>query len=345
MAKIFNFLKKHYKKIILLVVIGLVALFVYRKFFVKPVLSLTSPQYRNLTKVLSLSGQIVAKEHAFLRFQSGGRLAWLKVSEQSIVKKGEVLANLDSVNDLRAASRVSYNTWLAADAKAKRVEDDVKGHDKDETYTQKENRVAAQTARDSAYDDWRLAERNLLDAYLIAPFNGKVVTVSNLNVGSNVSLSDSYIEVFNQDTLYFSAEVDETDLSALVGSPSATIVLDAFPDEAISSSTLSVSLSPLVDTTGTVYEVELSLPRKDGHFRLGLNGNADLILEQKQNILSLPVTTVNQSQDETTVQILVNGKPQTVKIKTGLETDEYIEILEGIKESDQIVLPNGDKKK
>ena len=95
-----------------------------------------------------------------------------------------------------------------------------------------------------------------------------------------------------------------------------------------------------VDDTGvtsggvTDYTVEIALDNTDG-LGDGMNVSVSILTEGKENCLRVPVKAV----DGDTVQVLRNGKTETVTVETGLWGSDYVEILSGITEEDTIVLP------
>ncbi len=344
MTKILVLIKKHLFRIFVVLAVTLLGFVVYRKLFVKPKLVLVHPEYRDLNQTISLSGQVLANNYALLRFQTNGRLSYLNVKEGDSVNKGKALASLDSIVDLNTSLNNAYNTWLAADAKAKKIEDDVKGHDSDETYSQKNDRVAAQTARDSAYANWQLAKKNLQSAILIAPFSGIVTNINNLIPGSSISLMDSYIELLDPKTLYFSAEVDETDLSKIALNQKAVIHLDAYSDVHFDSSISFISYAPKSDASSTVYEIKFNLP-SDDNIRYGLNGDAQILIASASSSLSLPLETIHQDNSHPYVEVIRNGQKSRQQIETGIETDDFMQILSGLTVQDQVIVPQKDAKK
>src|SRR3989344_4329080 len=160
--------------------------------------------------VIVASGEIVAGKTANLRFPATGKLAFINVSEGDVVRKGQALLGMDRT-DLSSAEMEAYYRYLAADAYAKKIEDSVKGHDSDETYTQRNDRIAAQTARDIAYDNWREAQRDARDAILVSPISGVVTQITVSTVGATVTATDG-ITIADPQTGYFAAEVDEADV-------------------------------------------------------------------------------------------------------------------------------------
>src|SRR3989339_2128935 len=112
----------------------------------------------DVVEVLTISGEIKADKSASLTFPSSGKVSFVGVKEGDEVKRGQVLAYLD-LGDLQAGETKAYYTYLAYDAAAKKVEDDMKGKGASENFLEKSTRVTAQTNRDIAYDAWLTAKR------------------------------------------------------------------------------------------------------------------------------------------------------------------------------------------
>lgn len=145
----------------------------------------------DIKETFTISGEVDARKKATLRFQSSGKLAWLKAVEGESVVVGQALAGLDQIT-LRATENTMFYKYQAADANAKQIEDSVKGHDSDETYAQKNARTTAQTARDTAYDNWMLARQDTNNATLYSPIAGKIISVTDLSAGSYIAGSTAF---------------------------------------------------------------------------------------------------------------------------------------------------------
>lgn len=84
----------------------------------------------------------------------------------------------------------------------------------------------------------------------------------------------------------------------------------------------------------TDYTVEIALENTDG-LRDGMNVSVSILTEQKADCLRVPVRAV----DGDTVQVLRDGKAETVTVETGMVGSQYVEILSGLTEEDQVILP------
>ena len=294
----------------------------------KPVKTYTVTR-QDVKQVIVASGSIVADRQATLRFPAVGKLAYVKVHEGDKVWQGQALAGMDTA-DLAAVETTAWYRYQAADANAKQIEDAVKGHDSDETFAQKNARVAAQTARDTAYDVWLQARRHTQDANLISPLAGVVTQMSVSAVGASVTVSDGVV-VVDPASLYFSLEVDESDVSQVSLNQPVEVSLDAYPNTTFKGIIERMSFkSSLSDSGATVYGVKVKLAGADlTKLRLGMNGDARIGVHEVKQVLSLPLDAVVDSQ-----VLLPDGQKKPVAV--GVEGEDTVEIKSGLGEGDVV---------
>lgn len=287
----------------------------------------------NLKETFTISGEIDAKKKATLRFQTSGKLAWIKATEGESVTVGHALAGLDLIN-LKATENTMFYKYQAADANAKQIEDSVKGHDADETFAQKNTRITAQTARDTAYDNWMLARQDTANATLYSPINGKIISVTDLAPGSYLSGSTAFaITVVDPESLYFLASADQSEVINISEGKNGTLILDADPKTSISGTVKQVAYAPRNSDTGTSYGVLFELSQKNDFFRLGMTGDIQFVKNQKNNALYLPSKFVKSDGNKKYVFL----KPQVKTfVETGIETDERTEVVSGLNEGDVV---------
>jgi len=282
---------------------------------------------------ITVSGEVKALKQAALNFPASGKLSYIGVVEGEKVKKGELLASMD-LGDLQAAEVKAYYTYLAYDAAAKKVEDDLKGKGASENFTEKSTRVTAQTNRDIAYDAWLTAQRAVRNAKLWAPFAGVITAVTISAVGDTIGLTDG-VTVIDPASLYFSGEVDESEVGKIEIGQSASINLDAYADQDFAGTVDEIGFSSTLSSTGaTVFPIRIKFSEDILHkLRLGFNGDATIKLARVENVLKLPVDAVIDG------QVILPGKEETKKeVETGLEGETEIEIKSGLNEGDIVVV-------
>lgn len=282
---------------------------------------------------VTVSGEVKAEKQAILNFPSSGKLAYVNVREGDRVKRYQSLVGMDT-GDLKAAETAAYYNYLAADANAKEVEDDLKGKGASENFTEKNTRVTAQTTRDKAYDAWLTAQRAVRNSGLSAPFAGVVTGVTSVAVGDTIGIADG-VTVVDPESLYFEIEVDETDLGKIEIGQEIIISLDAFEGENFKGRLENIGfVSELSNTGATVFPAKIRFEANVvERLRIGMNGDAEIELGRVENVLRLPVEAVVDG------KIVMDAKDDPgVDVEVGMEGDEYVEIKSGVTEGQRVVI-------
>ena len=282
---------------------------------------------------LVLTGQIRAEEHTSLVFQTAGEVAWMGVKEGDWVKKGQLLAKLDTIS-LNASYQQAVSNLRAAEATLERVYDEVKDNDEDEDFLTKEKRTAAEVAKDRAYEGVVMAQRNLRNAGIVAPFDGVVISVTHPYSGVNTTMAERQVELINPESVYFSVNADQTEVVDLRIGQEARIQLDAFSDEELLGEIEYIALAPKTGEVGTVYEVKIKFGEVDlSKFRVGMTGDVFLTRKQVSDVLYVPPKFINSEKGERFL-LLDGGKK--VKVEVGIEGEDRIEVRGEVKEGDVI---------
>ena len=174
---------------------------------------------------------------------------------------------------------------------------------------------------------------------IVSPFSGLVTSVSLPNPGINVTSGSVVATIIDPDSMYFEAQIDEVDISKIKPGAEVELTLDAYPEEVIDAKIVSLDFSPIaLSGGGTGYAVKISLPTQtdDFKFKLGLNGNADIIMAQLDEALILPPAAVSQKDGQWKVKIKHGKEIIERNVEVGWETEEKIEIKSGLEIGDQV---------
>jgi HlyD family secretion protein len=282
---------------------------------------------------LTVSGEVKALKTATLNFPSSGKLSFVGVSDGDKVKKGQLLASLD-LGDLQASQTRAWYTYLAYDAAAKKVEDDLKGKGASENFLEKSTRVTAQTNRDIAYDSWLTAQRAVKNAKLWSPFEGIVTNITISAVGDTVGVADG-LTVVNPNSLYFAGEVDESDVGKVTIGQRVKLNLDAYEGQIFDGVVEEIAFASQLSSTGaTVFPVRIKFGDEViAKLRLGMNGDAQIILDTREDVLKLPIEAVLDNEVN-----LPGDESKKLKVETGLEGETDIEIKSGLGEGDKVII-------
>ena len=173
------------------------------------------------------------------------------------------------------------------------------------------------------------------DYTITAPADG--VILSRTSKEGDLASAGSPMAVLAQpEALCVHASIDEQyiDRVGTGQSVSITFTTDTGEQRTYTGSVRRVEDTGVTSGGVTDYTVEIALDNTDG-LRDSMNVSVSILTEGKENCLRVPVKAV----DGDTVQVLRNGKTETVTVETGLWGSDYVEILSGITEEDTIVLP------
>lgn len=296
-------------------------------------LEFTKVRRGDIKSILSASGTLNGKDAVNLKFKSSGKLSFVNVKQGDRVQKGQTVAGLDT-QDLSIALQQARNTLVAKQAAAQKVEDDVKGHDSDETFAQKQSRTQAQAESNNAFDNVKAAERAFQDVYILSPING-IVTETKVLPGQFVSASDVVAQIVDWSAVYFDAEIDESDLANISLGQDAEVSLNAYPNQ-IFKGTVEVIPSQTETTSSgaTIIKIRININQPAIHLISGLNGQVEITSSSKTNVLTVPQESIRGENE-----VLANTRNgiTPVIIKTGIRSDTDIEITEGLEENQEIL--------
>lgn len=334
--KIPRVLRLSKKKAIVLAVV-IIVLISASNFFNKSstqTLQFTQVRKQDIKSTVSSSGTLTGKKTINLKFKYSGKLAYLNVKIGDQIDAYQTVAGLDT-QQLNIDLQQAYNTLRDKQAAAEKIEDDVKDHSKDETFSQKAIRTAAQVAKDNAHDSVKEAQRAFQDVILITPIAGLVTQASPIP-GQNISASDTIAQIVDFSQIYFDTDIDEADIGKVTVGQKTEITLDAYADKVFLGGVSEIIPQTKTTSSGaTVVTVRIKLISPEINLINGLSGQASIILSQAKNTLTLPQEAVR---DDETVFIQTDQGLESKKIKIGIKSDTDVEIKEGLVEEDKVLL-------
>lgn len=304
----------------------------------KPNYTFIKPSQEDIRKTLDISGIVNAKEKAQLRFLAGGKVVYLGAQEGDQVKKYQTIATIDRAS-LQKQIQQDLNTYMKERYDFEQDKDDYK----DTAITTEDQRYLSKSQLDLNNEvlDVEIRDIAINNTVLSAPFNG-VLTHSPTSVTGVQLLSTDYFEVINPETLVFVGRVDEADIALVSLGQATQVVLDAYPDNELNTYVSYIAYTSSQNTTGTVFEVEFPLSDigQREQFRLGMNGDASIVLDERKDVMTIPIISTKQRDDKIYVEVRTGDQSvEEREIQVGLENDDKYEVLGGLSIDDEIVLP------
>ncbi len=191
----------------------------------------------------------------------------------------------------------------------------------------------------------------LNDYTIKAPIDGTVI-YKNIKAGDTLDIANgatTLCYIADLSSIVFTLSVDELDILKIKAGQKAQITADSV-DGRFSGTVTKVSINGTTVNGVTTYPVEITLD-DPGELIPGMNVNADIIIEEKEDVLMVPVSAVMrgnvcyvegkgkkaEKSEEKIMSVVPEGFHE-VRVKTGVNSDDFIEITEGLKEGDKVYL-------
>ena len=336
--------------VILLITIGFIFFFQQKQSKKEKIKTTTFVKQESLIQSVSASGKIKSEKEVILRFQTSGRLAWVGVKKGDWVKKWQAIASLDK-RQLQKSLEKELIDYMNQRWDFEQQHDDYQN----DVLTDSIKRILEKAQFDLNRDvlDVEIADLTLKLATIVSPINGIVTEIEAPVAGVNITPATAEFIIADPNEVFFKATIDEVDIAEIREGQKAILVLDSYPDEEVEAAVKQISFQAETSSGGgTVFPVKISLPSNESlRFRLGMNGDAEVVLQEKEAVLTVPASAVLTKKDKCYVFVVKNGKLHQQEVETGLETDREIEIISGLDEGAEIViekvksLKNGQKVK
>lgn len=179
------------------------------------------------------------------------------------------------------------------------------------------------------------ARAKLADTEIRASIDGVVVSRS-VEPGDAVVPGSKVIVIADPETVWVEANIDESISGGIRAGAPAIVFLRSDGRNAIKGAVARVAQES--DRVTEELRVDVAFERKDG-FRLHLGEQADVYVNgSEKDCLSIPVKAVTVRDGSTGVFIATDGKSRFVPVVTGIYAKDFVEITEGLKESDKVIL-------
>jgi HlyD family secretion protein len=218
------------------------------------------------------------------------------------------------------------------------------------------------------YNNQLVAAKNELDKYdIYSPIDG-ILTLNDLKAGDVLKSGDVIGYTADYDHMQFEISIDELDISKIKIGQSTNVTIDALAEtngKPISGSVSKVAIEGTSTNGVTTYPVTIQIDKAD-NLKSGMNANAEILIEQRKDVLFVPIEAVNKRGGKSFVSVrkgtgsvegktVIKNSASTGELKNtkqnqlanveiraveiGINNEEYIEILSGVKEGEIVILP------
>ena len=353
---------------------------------------------RDLVSVVTASGVIQPKRKVDISADISGRVIQLAVVEGQTVSAGDLLLRIDPtqyealvrrseamVAQQRAQASQARANLVQAQSAARRAEQLAAGDRLISNRELEEARTAlnvAEAQEQAARFGVTQAEASLAEARetlrkttIISPMAGRVTRLNidegeTAVVGTMNNPGSLLLTVADLSVMEASVNVDETDVPGITVGDSATLRVDAFPNQTFTGRVTRISNSAIQGATATQqgtqqavdFEVIITLDAPPAQLRPDLSATADIVTDARRGAVAVPIIAVTvrdpdgkkilgsattdpnapeEPADEVVetegVFIARNGVAEFVPVQVGIAGDRYFEIMRGLEAGDTVV--------
>ncbi len=317
----------------------------------------------NISTSVTATGTIEPVTSVSVGTQVSGIVAHLYVDYNSVVKKGQVIAELDKTNLLSELASAKANlasakanlAYQANNFKRQQTLFDkglISANDFEQarlSYEQAQQQV--QTSTQSV----NKAQTNLGYATITSPIDGVVLSKS-VEEGQTVAASFNTPELFTiaQDLtdMRVIADIDEADIGDIRVGERVEFTVDAYPDDTFQGSVTQVRQVATTESNVVTYEVVISAPNADLKLKPGLTANVTIYTRELNNVLTVPTKalkftpneklltpeqTIQDCQGKNKVWVLEGNTFKAIPVETGVAGGQNTEIIRGLKAGQKVI--------
>ena len=290
--------------------------------------------------IVQATGSVTAVDAVDIGAKIAGRIVAVRVHENERVHVGQVLAVLDDshyralvdkADSRREVSQKKYERLqkLAAAGGIAWKELD-----------------AARMEWEVAAAEYEMAAAQLADTVIRSPIDGIVVgkpIPAGQTVSSGLSTPMVMMTIADLARLELQVLVDEADVGKVRIGQKVGFTVDAIPRQMFMGKILSISSKASLQQNVVYYPVTISPQGKQGNLKPNMTVRVTVVAAQKKDVLNVPAVAIANRGRQAFVRVLDGDDIREVDIQKGLMGTERVEVADGLREGDKVLLPPGAK--
>lgn len=258
----------------------------------------------------------------------GGRITRVHVEIGDTVKKGQLLAEIDTTDYAADVRRLEAQATTQQKLTERYRELAQKGF----ISPSKVEEIEAQNV--SSREQLTRANKNLSRTRVISPLDGHVDN-RFISAGDWIDLGKPLFQLSTSEVLRIRLPFPESAAQRIRAGQRVTLSTPTAPGKNVSGTI--TQLRPMVGATSRSFDaiIEITNP---GDWRPGASVNGEVIVETHSGAITIPEQSIVLRPAGTVVYVVENGKALQRKVRTGVRQAGYVEILEGLSSGEQIAM-------
>jgi RND family efflux transporter MFP subunit len=183
--------------------------------------------------------------------------------------------------------------------------------------------------------DYENALLNLEKMNIKAPFDGVIVTLPHYTPGVKIEQGKPVAGIMAYSRMYMDINLPESSIGHVKVDQPVFITHYTIPEDTISG--VISELSPAISTETRTFKGKIVIQNNELKLRPGMFVKADIVVDKAESAIIIPKEVIQSNRRRKYVYIVEKNTAILRDIKTGLEDEQHVEVVEGLKENDNLV--------
>lgn len=278
---------------------------------------------------LNLPAAVESFENLWVKSEASGQVINILVKEGQMVKKGQVMVELDARDYTSRLERIEANYKLITieynrmselhkrNIIAENEVDKLEAQLKDLEAQMKESKLALERTK------------------IIAPISGRINEIE-AKIGDSMPYDKPVAQILQIGEVKVTVGIPESDVSAVMDLKEADIIIEALDELKVKGRKLFLSRQP--GDLARLYNLELVVENPDGRILPGMFARVELVKRKVEDTLAVPLYAVISQDEENFVYIENNNKAERRPVELGILEGWMIQIKAGLKVGDRVII-------
>ena len=322
---------------------------------------LEAVQRRDIREIIIATGSIVPKKEIEVKSSLSGVVDEIYIETGDVLEKGSPLLSIKvipNILDVNSTEAALAKARLRLDTARDEMERQKKQYESkiipEVTYLETVNRYEMaivdfkeiqnkMTLIQEGISSGDTSESGVISNIVYAPITGTVLDVpvkegTPIQENSGMSSGTTVSILADMNTLFFSGEIDETEVGELAIGMPVNITVAALDSTPVNGKLTFISPRGTPKNGSVMFPIEIGLETdEETVLRAGYSASAEIILNAEEDVLSLPERDVIYENGKTFVEVRQDSQEfQKIEIETGISDGVYTQITKGLKEGDAV---------
>ncbi|MBK5202461.1 MAG: efflux RND transporter periplasmic adaptor subunit [Prolixibacteraceae bacterium] len=301
--------------------------------------SVTDIKYGSIEKIISTTGTVSAVKEVSLSTNIEGDYV-LKTNSRT----GHLFMFGDQVSEnqvIIAIEDAAYLNGIGLESKKLNLDISNQEYKQQQSLFEKggvtqSDLSVAEVSKVNAKNSYELAQINLSNMSVKAPFKGVITNLPYHTQNTRVSSGTSVVTLMDYSKLLLEVSLPEKYINDLKKNMKIRAMNYTMPDDTLSG--FVTEISPAVSSSTRTFTVKLKIDNDAMKLRPGMFVRTEIILDHKDSVIVVPKEVITSSQRGKNVFVVVKGTAEDRHVTIGYQNNDEVEITSGLKINDQLII-------